>query len=71
MYKHIRTYDGDTLIKDSEYEISADGWSYIAKEIEYHSDGTKTVREYDENNELIGETKYDAEEKEIRSWYRL
>lgn len=60
-YKNIKTYDGEMLIKDSEYDISADGWSYMAKETEYHADGTKTVREYDENDELIGETKYDAE----------
>ena len=60
-YKHIKTYEGEQLVKDAEYAISADGWSYMAKETEYHTDGTKTVREYNENDELIGESKYDAE----------
>lgn len=60
-YKRIQTYEGEQLIKDAEYAMSADGWSYMAKETEYHEDGTKTVREYNENDELISESKYDAE----------
>ena len=60
-YKCIQTYNGETLIKDSKYAVSADGWSYMAKETEYHEDGTKTVREYNENDELISESKYDAD----------
>lgn len=59
--KRIQTYEGERLVKDAEYAISADGWSYMAKETEYHEDGTKTVREYNENDELISESKYDAE----------
>ncbi len=59
--KRIQTYEGERLVKDSEYAVSADGWSYMAKETEYHEDGTKTVREYNENEELISESKYDAE----------
>lgn len=59
--KRIQTYEGEQLVKDEEYAVSADGWSYMAKETEYHKDGTKTVREYNENDELINESKYDAE----------
>ena len=29
--------------------------------IDYYEGGTKTVREYNENEELISESKYDAE----------
>jgi len=38
-----------------------DGWmNYPGTVIEYHDDGSKTVTEYDENDNVISETKYDA-----------
>lgn len=59
--KRIQTYEGERLYLDSEYAISADGWSYMAKETEYHEDGSKTIREYNEDSELVSESEYDAE----------
>lgn len=54
----ILTYDGDTLVMESQYAINSDGWTYLAMETEYRPDGTTMVREYDENEELISETEH-------------
>lgn len=59
-WSHIRVYEEETLILDHEYTISADGWSYKYKTTEYFEDGSKTVTEYDVNEEIINVTTYDA-----------
>lgn len=61
----IKAYESEHLIKESEYALDEYGWSYKAKETEYYEDGSKTVYEYDEDGELVSETKYDAEGNEI------
>jgi len=52
------TYDGGELIMESEYKKDSNGWTYLALETEFRPDGTKLVREYDENEEIISETEY-------------
>lgn len=57
----IKVYEGERLVKDTEYAVDADGYNYISKETEYREDGSKTVYEYDANGELVSESQYDAE----------
>jgi len=52
------TYDGDMLIMEGVYELDSDGWTYLAMETEFRPDGTKLVRKYNENEEIISETEY-------------
>jgi len=52
------TYDDGELIMESEYKKDSNGWTYLALETEFRPDGTKLVREYDENEEIISETEY-------------
>jgi len=52
------TWEGETVIMDSEYQMDSDGWTYLALETELRPDGTKLVREYDENGEILSETEY-------------
>lgn len=52
------TYDGEDLVMETEYKYGSDGWTYLALETEFRPDGTKFVREYDENGEIISETEY-------------
>ena len=51
-------YENDRLTMETEYALSADGWSYKCRETEYFGEGAKTVREYDESEELISEISY-------------
>ena len=60
-WKSIKVNDGERLITDTEYSLDADGMSYVAKVTEYNEDGSKTVCEYDENEELVKETRYNAD----------
>ena len=58
-----RTYVDGVLTQELLYTTVIDGdgrMSYPGTEINYHSDGSKTVTEYDENDEIISETTYDA-----------
>lgn len=64
-WSSIQVYDGEQLITNTEYALSADGWSYKAKVTEYHEDGTTTVSEYTEDETLVLETKYDSDGKVI------
>ena len=52
------TWEGDTVIMESEYKKNSYGWTYLALETEFRPDGTTLVREYDENEEIISETEY-------------
>ena len=52
------TYDEEELIMESVYKLDSSGWTYLALETEFRPDGTKLVREYDENEEIISETEY-------------
>lgn len=62
----MRTYDFDVLVSETEYMIEADtGFSYMCKMTEFLQDGTKTVYEYDSNEDLVKTTHYDANGKEI------
>lgn len=46
-------YEGEKLVKEHVYTV-VDGWSYVSSIIEYHEDGTQTVTEYDENDNIVG-----------------
>lgn len=60
-WNQIKVYKDGVLISETKHSVSAEGWwTYESQKIEYHKDGTKTVFEYDENDELVSETKYDA-----------
>lgn len=61
----IEIYEWDNLISRTEYDVSADGWSYKSKVTEWNKDGSYKVSEYDENEELVSETAFDAQGKEI------
>lgn len=57
----IKAYEDGVLISETRHKVSSEGWwTYKAQVIEYYEDGTKTVSEYDENQELVSETTYDA-----------
>ena len=65
-YKRIQVYEDDVLVTDTEYVMDAEGFfSMKSLKTEYHADGTKTVYEYDEYEEVISEKTYDAEGNEI------
>lgn len=58
-----RIYESGTLTEELIYVTVTDeyGWmSYPQTIIYYHADGSKTVEEYNENDELVSETVYDA-----------
>lgn len=62
----MKTYDFDVLVSETEYMIEADtGFSYMYQITEYLNDGTKTVHEYDSNENLVKTTRYDVNGKEI------
>lgn len=63
----IKVYEGERLVKETEYALDADGWNYPVKETEYHEDGSKTVCEYNEYGELVSESQYDADGNLIQS----
>lgn len=59
----VKTYSNDVLVEERIYTMVTydDGWmNYPGTIIEYHEDGTKTVSEYAENDELISQTHYDT-----------
>ena len=60
-WKRITVYKDDVMICDTEYVMDEEmGWSRKFMETEYHEDGSKTVFEYDENEEVVSESRYDA-----------
>ena len=63
-----RSYVGGMLTEELIYTLVTyeDGWmNYPGTVIEYETDGSKTVTEYDENDEIISVTTYDAAGNEI------
>ena len=65
-WKRITVYKDDVMICDTEYVMDEEmGWSRKFMETEYHEDGSKTVFEYDENEEVVSEIRYDAAGNEI------
>lgn len=60
-WDRILTYVDGRLAVEDRYSVSADGWSYKSGTVEYHEDGTSTVYEYDENEELVHQETYDAQ----------
>lgn len=58
-WKNIRVHDGDRLMREMVYQLNAEGTaSYLAELTEYHEDGSRTVTEYNENQEIIFMTDY-------------
>lgn len=58
-----KTYENDVLTKEVEYTVYEDDISeflYESKITSYNSDGSKTVCEYNEDLEIVKETKYDV-----------
>ena len=58
-----RAYVSGTLTQELIYKLvtEEDGWmNYPGTVIDYHDDGSKTVTEYDENDEIISATTCDA-----------
>jgi len=62
-WDRILTYMDGRLAVEERYSISQDGWNYMSEMVEYHEDGTSTVYEYDENEELLHQTTYTADAK--------
>lgn len=60
-WSSIKVYEGNRLISDASYAMSADGWSYKSQVTEYHEDGSSTVSKYNEDETLVSETNYDAD----------
>lgn len=63
-----RIYVGGTLTEELIYTLvtQEDGWmNYPGTVIEYEADGSKTVTEYDENDNVISVATYDAAGNEI------
>lgn len=60
----VKIYSFDALVQEKLYTmlVFEDGWmNYPGTIIDYHEDGGKTVCVYDENDELVSQTHYDAE----------
>lgn len=61
-----KQYINGMLYYECEYALDADGEEYISKDILYnYLDGTKLVKEYDENSEMISSIWYGADGKEL------
>ena len=57
----IQVYQNDSLLFDTEYIMDAENiWSRKATMTEYLDDGTMIIFNYDENEEIISQTHYDA-----------
>lgn len=59
----VKVYSFDTLVQEKLYTmvVFEDGWmNYPGTVIDYQEDGGKTVCVYDENDELVSQTHYDA-----------
>lgn len=60
-WKRIQVYQNDSLLFDTEYIMDAENiWSRKATMTEYLDDGTMIIFNYDENEEIISQTHYDA-----------
>lgn len=60
--KSLYTKDGETQLMEFKVVVEDDwAYSYMEKCTIYNADGTKTVRTYDENEELIGEVTFDSD----------
>jgi len=66
-WSSIQVYDGQRLFRDTRYALDEDGWSYKASETEYREDGGRTVKEFNEYDELVSQTDYDAAGNKIGS----
>lgn len=55
-----RAYTDGKLVIQTEYTVNEDGSSYAGKETVYEADGSCIVLIFDENDEIISETAYDA-----------
>ena len=65
-WKRIQVYQDDKLISDTEYVMDAENiFSLMATKTEYHEDGTKTVYQYDEYEDVASEKNYDVDGNEI------
>lgn len=62
----VKVYEDDRLASLMEYALDEEGWSYKARMTEYNKDGSRIVCEYDEEEKLVKETKYDADGNEIK-----
>ena len=61
-----RVYENGRLTLEKLYAMSEDGWSYKCMETEYFEDGSKSVTEFDEYEEPISATIYDAAGNEVK-----
>lgn len=59
-WSRIQILKDGKLSVDQEYAVSEDGWSYKIKETEYFEDGSYSVTEYDEWDEVVSVTVYDT-----------
>lgn len=60
----VKTYSHDVLVQEMVYTLVTyeDGWmNYPGTITDYHEDGTKTVSVFDENDQLLSQTHYDAD----------
>jgi len=64
-WRSIQVYDGQRLFRETWYALDVDGWSYKVSQTEYQEDGGKTVSEFNEYEELVKQTVYDAAGNEI------
>ena len=61
-WKRICVYQNDALLFDTEYIMDAENiWSRKSIMTEYLDDGTKIIFTFDEYEEIISQTHYDAE----------
>lgn len=65
VYVSSKFYVADVLDSECEYAQDENGFSYIVKEMVYAEDGAYTVYEYNAEGELLKETAYDKDGKEI------
>ena len=59
-WSRIQILKDGKLSVDQEYAVSEDGWSYKVKETEYFEDSSYSVTEFNEWDEVLSVTMYDA-----------
>ena len=59
-WKSIKVYEGETLVRESQYAMGEDGFSYEETLTEYHEDGTYTVTTFQEDGSDDGGVTFDA-----------
>ncbi len=55
-----KQYEDGKLTYECEFSLDADGEEYTSKDIYYEEDGSKVVKEYDEEYNVLSEVWYDA-----------